>query len=365
MTLIWFCLLVFMLGGYVVLGGTDLGVGMLSLLIARNEEERSQVIHAIRPAWKPNEVWLLAAGGTMFLAFPTALAASFSGFYLALTIVVWLLAFRGLGLELRHHINDPLWRQFWDVALSLSSFLLALFFGTALGNVVRGVPLDGQGIFFEPLWTNFRVGQQTGILDWYTVLAGLTAVFALAHHGTCWLEARTNGPVCQRAARLAIPFCITTFVLLLFLDLASFAARLQFRDALRARPWGLLFPTLTLAGLAASLIWGSHRKRGLAYLSSCVALFAALATAAVGIFPNILPARDPNFALSIYDSTVSPHNLAVALWWWIPGVLLVIGYFAFIHTNTGNQTTDQDKASISGATARSKDDRASTTIAHG
>src|SRR5262245_29510688 len=102
MTALWFCLLVFALGGYVVLGGTDLGVGMLSLVVARNQEERAQIIRSIRPVWKPNEVWLLVVGGTMFFAFPTALAASFSGFYLALTIVVWLLAFRGLGLELRY-----------------------------------------------------------------------------------------------------------------------------------------------------------------------------------------------------------------------------------------------------------------------
>src|SRR5580765_7062018 len=192
MTALWFCLLIVMLGGYVVLGGTDLGVGMLSLLVTRSEEERSHVIHSIRPVWKPNEVWLVAAGGTMFLAFPNALAASFSGFYLALTIVVWLLAFRGLGLELRHHFADGLWRQFWDVALSVSSFLLALFLGTALGNVVRGVPLNEHGVFFEPLWTDFRVGPQTGIVDWYTILAGLTAVVALAHHGALWLNEHTQ-----------------------------------------------------------------------------------------------------------------------------------------------------------------------------
>src|SRR5215471_7779220 len=126
MTELWFCVLVFTLGAYVVLGGTDLGVGMLSLLISRNEGERAEVLGSIGPVWKPNEVWLVAAGGTMFLAFPTALAASFSGFYLALTIVVWLVAFRGLGLELRYQTTDVLWRQFWNASLSLSSLLLAL-----------------------------------------------------------------------------------------------------------------------------------------------------------------------------------------------------------------------------------------------
>jgi len=331
MTELWFCLLMFMLGGYVVLGGTDLGVGMLYLLITRNEEERVEVIRSIRPLWKPNEVWLVAAGGTMFLAFPTALAASFSGFYLALTIVVWLLAFRGLGLELRYHTADPLWRQFWDVALSLSSFLLALFLGTALGNVVRGVPLNEQGVFFEPLWTDFRVGQQTGIIDWYTLLAGITAVVALAHHGARWLGTSAAGPVRERARQLAAPLGAIVIVLLVVLDLASFGARLEFREALRARPWGTVFPVLTLAGLLAAVVLRQHVQAKRAYLASCIALFGALATAAVGVFPNILPARDPNHALSIYDATVSRHGLAAALWWWIPGILLATGYFAFIH----------------------------------
>jgi cytochrome d ubiquinol oxidase subunit II len=331
MTVLWFCLLVFMLGGYVVLGGTDLGVGMLSLLITRSEGERTEVIHSIRPMWKPNEVWLVAAGGTMFLAFPTALATAFSGFYLALTIVVWLLAFRGLGLELRYHISDGLWRQFWDVALSLSSLLLALFLGTALGNVVRGVPLDAQGVFFEPLWTDFRVGQETGIVDWYTLLTGITAVIALAHHGALWLNAQTKGLVGRRAGDLAALLGVLVIILLAVLDIASFGARLDFRDALRARPWGLSFPAVTLGGLVGALVLRARGKPMHAYLSSCIALFCALATAAVGIFPNILPARNPNHALSIYDATVSQDGLATALRWWIPGILLVIGYFAFIH----------------------------------
>src|SRR5262249_51070315 len=179
------------------------------------------------------------------------------------------------GLELRYQTADPLWRQFWDVALSLSSFLLALFLGTALGNVVRGVPLNEQGIFFEPLWTDFRVGTQTGIVDWYTVLAGITAVIALAHHGALWLNARADGSVRQRANRLAAPLGIAVLVLLAVLDLASFGARLDFRDELRARPWGMSFPVLTLGALVAALVLRQRAKPERAYLASCVALFAA------------------------------------------------------------------------------------------
>jgi hypothetical protein len=220
----WFCILMFMLGTYVVLGGTDLGVGMMLLLAGRDESERWQIIRSIRPVWKPNEVWLVAAGGTMFLAFPTALAVSFSGFYLALTVVVWLLAFRGLGLELRYQLPDVLWRQFWDAAVSVSSLLLALFLGTALGNVVRGVPLDANHVFFEPLWTDLRVGEKTGILDWYTVTAGITAVLALAYQGALWLNARADGDVRDRAhklARLLGPGVLLFFALL---DLCSVGA---------------------------------------------------------------------------------------------------------------------------------------------
>jgi cytochrome bd ubiquinol oxidase subunit II len=332
METVWFCLLLFMLGGYVVLGGTDLGVGMLAMLVGRDEAERWQVIRTIRPVWKPNEVWLVAAGGTMFLAFPTALAVSFSGFYLALTVVVWLLAFRGLGLELRYQVPDLLWRQFWDAALSVSSLLLALFLGTALGNVVRGVPLDGKQVFFEPLWTNLRVGTETGIIDWYTLTAGITAVVALAHQGALYLNARADGEVQKRANRLARWLGPSVIGLFALLDLSSFAARLDFREALAARPWGLIFPLLTIGGLCGAIIWVRRGQAWRAYLSSCVTLIGALATAGVGIYPNILPARDPINSLSIHDAAAAASGLKLALCWWLPGMLLVGFYFAYIHS---------------------------------
>ena len=240
----WFCLLVWMLATYVVLGGCDLGVGIVHLLVAKNDAERSQVIHTIRPVWKPNEVWLVAAGGTLFMAFPAAFANSFSGFYLALMIVLWLLVFRGLGVELRYQLTDQMWTQSWDVVLSVASLLLALCLGAALGNVVRGVPLNAEGVFFEPLWTDFRVGEQTGILDWYTVLVGITAVVALGHHGALWLSSYTDGEVERRARRLAARLLIPLLALLVILDSASFAVRSDFDDHLQTRPWGVVFPLL-------------------------------------------------------------------------------------------------------------------------
>src|SRR5437660_7977571 len=142
-----FILLAFMLTLYIMLDGFDLGGGVIHLTAARNDRERRSIIQAIGPVWDGNEVWLLAAGGTMFFAFPLLYASSFSGFYLPLNMVLWLLIGRGLGIELRKHVDNVLWRDFFDVAFAGSSFLLSLFFGAALGNVVRGVPLEADYYF--------------------------------------------------------------------------------------------------------------------------------------------------------------------------------------------------------------------------
>src|SRR5947199_340268 len=137
---------------YVVLDGFDFGAGIVHLFVARSEDERRQVLSSIGPVWDGNEVWLLAGGGTLYFAFPALYSAAFSGFYLALTMVLWLLILRGISIEFRNHIESPVWKPFWDAVFGGASALLALVFGIALGNVVRGVPLDEAGFFFLPLW---------------------------------------------------------------------------------------------------------------------------------------------------------------------------------------------------------------------
>src|SRR6202795_3044824 len=175
METLWFCLVAVMLALYVLLDGFDLGAGAVHFLVAKTEEERRQVIASIGPVWDGNEVWLLAAAGTLYFAFPALYAASFSGFYLPLMMVLWLLMLRGISIEFRSHVESPVWRPLWDVVFGGASALLAIFFGAALGNVVRGVPLDASGFFFLPLWTDFWTGGQLGILDWYTLAIGLAA----------------------------------------------------------------------------------------------------------------------------------------------------------------------------------------------
>src|SRR5690349_15523692 len=193
MLFVWFWLVAVMITAYVVLYGFDLGAGVLHLLITRTDQERRTVIRSIGPVWDGNEVWLLAGGGTLYFAFPLLYASAFSGFYLALMIVLWLLIMRGCGIELRLHHELRVWRQFFDGLFFISSLLLTVFYGAALANVIRGVPLGEDGYFFLPLWTDWNVGPHPGILDWYTVTGGLVALVALALHGALYLVVKTEG----------------------------------------------------------------------------------------------------------------------------------------------------------------------------
>src|SRR2546425_10505423 len=203
METVWYCLIAAMIAVYVLLDGFDLGAGIVHLVVAKSDAERRQVLRTIGPVWDGNEVWLLATGGTLYFAFPALYASAFSGFYLPLMIVLWLLIFRGASIEFRNHIKSAVWNPFWDFLFSASSLLLAIFFGAALANVVRGVPLDSTGYFFEPLWTDFRLGDKTGILDWYTILVGVLALLALVMHGALWVRWKTSGSAGERACQLA------------------------------------------------------------------------------------------------------------------------------------------------------------------
>src|SRR5271163_2943144 len=158
METLWFCLVAVMITGYVILDGFDLGAGIVHLFVARSDEERRAVLASIGSVWDGNEVWLVAGGGTLFFAFPALYAASFSGFYLPLIIVLWLLIVCGISIEFRNHIASPVWTPVWDSGFAFASLLLAVFYGAALGDVIRGVPLGSDGYFFLPLWTDFRTG---------------------------------------------------------------------------------------------------------------------------------------------------------------------------------------------------------------
>ncbi|HVI97312.1 MAG TPA: cytochrome d ubiquinol oxidase subunit II, partial [Anaeromyxobacter sp.] len=222
MATLFFCFLAFMLAAYAVLDGYDLGTGILHLRLAGDDAERRQLLRTIGPLWDGNEVFLVAAGGTLFFAFPTLYATSFSGFYLPLIMVLWLLVLRGVSIDLRSHLESPLWRAFFDVVFSLSSALLAFFLGVALGNVVRGVPIGPDLTFFQPLWDT---GRDPGILDGYTVLVGLTALATLALQGATWAAHRTTGAVHDRARNHVRPLWALTGFLTAATTVATWAVQ--------------------------------------------------------------------------------------------------------------------------------------------
>src|SRR5215467_10667181 len=247
----WYVIVAFMLSAYVLLDGFDLGAGAVHLLVAGTDRERQMILKAIGPVWDGNEVWLLAAGGTLYFAFPALYASGFSGFYLPMMIILWLLILRGSSIEFRNHIKSAVWDPFWDFVFCASSLLLAVFYGAALANVVRGVPLDASGYFFEPLWTNFQLGEETGILDWYTILVGLLALFALVMHGSLWVQMKTSGEVSERAGKLAGQTWWGVLVLTALITAVTFRVQPQVRENFVTWPWGPIFPLLADAALSS------------------------------------------------------------------------------------------------------------------
>jgi len=329
---VWFVFVAAMLVVYVVLDGFDLGAGILHLHVAKKDVERRAVIRSVGPVWDGNEVWLIAGGGTLFMAFPLLFATAFSGFYLPLMIVLWLLAFRALGIELRHQYDHPLWNQLWDVAFAGASTLLALAFGAALGCVVRGVRFTDDGTFFAPLWTDLSA-DGSAILDWYTLLSGVTAVVALAVHGGLWLAARTDEEVQGRAAKSVARLWPVALVLVLALSAATWVVQPNLALNLGRHPLGLVLPLLGAGGFVALVVFarrGQHRR---AFRASCAWIGGLLGSAAYAIFPMVLPDRAGGPGLRIEDVAAADHGLVAALYWYVPGMLLAIGYFVFLYRN--------------------------------
>jgi cytochrome d ubiquinol oxidase subunit II len=332
MSTAWFIIVAVMVATYVLLDGFDIGAGAVHLFIAKNDTERRTVLRAIGPVWDGNEVWLVAAGGTLYFAFPLLYASSFSGFYLPLIIVLWLLMLRGIGIEFRSHLSDGVWTSFFDAIFSVASILLAIFFGVALGNVVRGVPLNADGYFFEPLWTNFRAGTNNGILDWYTVVIGVVALVTLVVHGSLYLAIKTEGELNDRARK------VTTVLwpVQLLLTIASLAATMFVRRGILANfdrwPAGYLIP-IAVAGSLVYLFAALRQKneKG-AFLASCGYIVGMLVGAAFALYPNVLPAStDPSLSLTIYNTAAGPHGLIVGFVWWTMGMVLALTYFVFIY----------------------------------
>lgn len=331
MASIWYLIVALMVTAYVILDGFDLGAGAIHLIAGKTDEERRSIIRAIGPVWDGNEVWLLAAGGVLYFAFPQLYASSFSGFYLPLMMVLWLLMLRAIGIEFRAHSSSRLWRGFFDVIFSASSILLAVFFGAALGNVLRGVPLQKDGYFFEALWTNWRVGPNPGILDWYTVIAGVVALVALTMHGSLYIALKTEGQVNQRARKIASTL-LPVLALVTFISLiATLWIRPELLNNYNKLPVGYVIPLIVVGSLVA--IFSLHRKgkEKAAFIGSCVYLATMLVGGAFASYPTLLAAStDPSYSLTIHNVATSEYGMKVGFIWWTLGIIIAIGYFVFL-----------------------------------
>ena len=329
---IWFCIVAVMIAIYVVLDGFDLGAGIVHLGVARTENERRAVLKSIGPVWDGNEVWLLAAGGTLYFAFPALYASSFSGFYLPLMMVLWLLILRGASVEFRSHFDNKVWKPLWDVVFCFASGLLAIFFGAALGNVVRGVPLDASGDFFLPLWTNWQPGPNPGILDWYTVTVGLFAFLTLAQHGALWVAYKTMDEVRTRARALARLAWFGVALLTIVVTVFSFQLQPRLADSFHAMPFGYIFPALALTGLMGVFYFWRREQDLHSFLASSLFIIGMLTSLVFGVFPNVLPANsDPALSLTIQNAAAPEYGLRVGLMWFVPGIVLALSYNTFLY----------------------------------
>lgn len=297
--------------GYVLLDGYDLGVAAIAPLIGHNARERGAAMASIGPFWNGNEVWLIVAGAAVFALFPVAYASSFSGFYLPFIVVLWMLMFRGIAMELRDHLDSDLWRQFWDAAFWLSSVALMALFGVALGNLVRGVPLDRHGYF---------TGTFAFLLNPYALLVGVFAIVALAQHGAAFARLRIEGAPAQRSARLQPALWWVTLVLYVALTAATFAVR--------AMPptWLIIMPVVSLVGLFVLRHASRTQHLRRAFAASAVFLTSLLVEAAGTLYPYLLPAFPAGRGgISVADAA-PPSSLVVGLVVTLGGTMCVLIY---------------------------------------
>jgi cytochrome d ubiquinol oxidase subunit II len=327
---LWFGIVAVMLTAYVVLDGFDLGSGALHLLVGRTDRERRQVLAAIGPYWDANEVWLLATGGALFVAFPRVLAAGLSGFYFAIFLVLWCLILRGISIEFRSHVVDRHWRAFWDVTFGVASALLAIFFGAALGNLIRGLPLNAEGWFGLTLFTDFSGRPPVGILDWYTVAAGVFALIVLAWHGANYLAWKTDGVVHERAERFGTGI---TRLLVLLWPLMTWATAVVNPELFRnfpGRPIAWVGAMLAVVGMV--LAWRRRPGGGVGpFLGSCAFILGLMVGTAASVYPVMLRAvPDPALSITAASGGNDAAGLRTALNWWILGFPIALAYFVLL-----------------------------------
>lgn len=319
---VWFLLLGVLLAGYAVLDGFDLGVGVIHLF-ARNDRDRVTNLHAIGPVWDGNEVWLLTFGGALFAAFPIVYATVFSAYYIALVLVLAALIFRAVSIEFRGKVDSPSWKRFWDGAFFAGSLVPSLLFGVAVGNILRGLPLNSDGVFTGSFFT---------LLNPYSLLVGLVSLSVFTLHGALYMTVKTDGAYRDSLKKLIKILWNISIILFWLATAAGFLTGIQQNIVALERSISWVF--LGLLCVAATLIPAMVKREKFmwAFLASSTVIVCMVGLVGVSLFPVLTPSlTDPSYSLTIYNASSTPGTLKVMLIIAGTGVPLVIAYTVFIY----------------------------------
>jgi len=364
---IWWLLIGALLIGFALTDGFDMGAGVLNPFIGRNDDERRVVINTVGPHWDGNQVWFITAGGAIFAAWPLVYAAAFSGFYIALLLVLFALILRPVGFEYRSKLPTAGWRAFWDWALFAGSAVPALVFGVAFGNLLQGVPFH-----YDSELAPHYTGSFFALLNPFALLAGVLSLALLVLHGATYLQLRTEGVLserAERAARLAALTVIVTFaaaglwlawgiagyrILSMPAPDASFVplAKSVERAAgawlanYKTYPWTMAAPVLGFLGAIAAFLLSGARRAGWAFVASSIAIVGVIFTAGFSMFPFVMPSSsDPASSLTIWDATSSHKTLQLMFWAVVVFLPIVLAYTVWVYrVMRGKVTVDKIRA---------------------
>ena len=319
----WYVLYIAIISGYVILDGFDLGVGMLSPFIAHNDHDRRILLNSIGPVWDGNEVWLVLGGGALFAAFPLVYASLFSGFYLAMMLVLLVLIMRTVAIEFRSKRPEAWWRSLWDWTFTISSFGITILLGVALGNVIRGISLDQQG--------NMNVNL-LDLLNPYSITLGLVAVAMLCLHGAIFLTQKAEGALLQRIKNLIPKLLIAFFVLMTVLIVWTLLRSEQFTQNFKDRPWTVVFPVLAFVAIVSA--WRFVRRGAYlsAFLSSATMIALLLGAVACGMYPVMLRSTTNSaYDLTVQNASAAKETLTVMFVIALIGMPFVLLYTAGVY----------------------------------
>jgi cytochrome d ubiquinol oxidase subunit II len=320
LNVVWYILFVVIIAGYLILDGFDMGVGILHPFLAKTDDERRISINSIGPIWDGNEVWLVLGGGALFAAFPFVYASLFSGFYVAMMLVLLVLILRTVAIEFRSKREVPSWRKAWDWVFFASSLGIALLLGVAFGNIMAGVPLDQNHDITATLFD---------LLSPYALLVGVTTIFMLAMHGGMYLLMKTEGELQARVRSWVPRFMVIFFVLNTAVVAATILLHETIADRYLDQIWPAIFPALALVALVLSAINMRRGRDFVAFLCSSAMIMLLILSAAAGLYPNLLiSTTDPAYNLTVFNAASEANTLTVML------IIALIGMpFVLIYTS--------------------------------